>query len=80
VHLAVLAQLLEGLQAGGASVEWELDRCEGVPEVFAQGGGDGFLAIEGQLAEGMVVLLLLALGGELSHMDFLEGWGDVYTR
>jgi hypothetical protein len=30
--------------------------CEEGPEVFAEGAGDGFFAVEGELAEGVIVL------------------------
>lgn len=34
----------------------EVDAGQGSPEVFSEGGGDGFLAVVGELAEGVVVL------------------------
>jgi len=39
------------LEGGG-----EFDEGEGQPEVFAEGGGDGLFAEEGELFEGGVVL------------------------
>ena len=53
---AQLAQLLERGEPEGAAAWGEGDRGEGLPEVFAEGGGDGLLAVEGELAEGCVGL------------------------
>ena len=40
------------------ALQWdgEGDGGEGLPEVFAEGGRDGFLAEEGELADGILVL------------------------
>lgn len=56
MSLAILAQLLEGGETDVAGAGGKFDVCEGVPEVFAEGSGDGFLAVEGELREGCVVL------------------------
>ncbi len=49
---------VEALEGGG-----EFDEGEGEPEVFAEGGGDGFFAEEGELFEGGVVLEWERLAG-----------------
>ena len=44
-----------------------------MPEVFPQGGGNGFLAIVGELAEGGVVLCLnMSVGRSLGVEERLE--------
>lgn len=54
VQAAEFAQFAVGEEALGG--EREGDVCEGGPEVFAEGGGDGVFAEEGELAEGGCVL------------------------
>jgi hypothetical protein len=56
VQLTVFAEEAEGGQAGGGLALREVDAGEGRPEVLAQGGGDGLLAIVGELGKGVVVL------------------------
>ena len=55
---AIFAQLLEGRETDVAGARGEFDVCEGVPKVFAEGCRDGFLAVEGELGEGCVVLFV----------------------
>ncbi len=50
-ELTQFAVGVEALEGGG-----EFDEGEGEPEVFAEGGGDGLFAEEGELFEGGVVL------------------------
>ena len=50
-EFAQFAVGVEALEGGG-----EFDEGEGEPEVFAEGGGDGFFAEEGELFEGAVIL------------------------
>jgi len=54
VAFSEFAEFLEGEQALG----WggERDSGERAPEVFADGGGDGLFAEEGELGEGVRVL------------------------
>jgi hypothetical protein len=59
VQFAEFAKAPQGVEAGldgGRRGGGERDLCEGGPEVFAQGAGDGFFAVVGDLAEGVVVL------------------------
>lgn len=58
VEAAVLAEFLERGEPDGLAVGagGEGDQGEGLPEIFAEGSGDGFLAVVGQLAEGGIVL------------------------
>lgn len=61
---AELAELLEAGEADGGGGGFggegrvEGDVAEGVPEVFAEGWRDGLFTVEGELAEGEVVLLM----------------------
>lgn len=54
VQASEFAQATEGEEARGGVRE--RDEAEGVPEVFAETGGNGFLAEEGELGEGGGVL------------------------
>lgn len=63
---------VEALEGGG-----ELDEREGQPEVFADGGGDGLLAEEGELFEGGVVLKGWVSWGDRDWKREGGGWkGD----
>lgn len=53
----------------------EGEGCEREPEVFAEGGGDGFFAEVGELGEGGVVLCEVE-GGELVRVGVVEGRGE----
>lgn len=71
-EFAQFAVGIEALEGGG-----ELDEREGQPKVFADGGGDGLFAEEGELFEGGVVLK-----GWVSWdaRDRRRNWGDERGR
>ena len=54
VEAAVFAEFVVGGEAEGGGGEGDV--AEGGPEVFPQSRGDGFLADEGELVEGVFVL------------------------
>jgi hypothetical protein len=58
VSSSVLAQFLEDREANFAVTWQEGNLSEGVPYVFAEGGRDGFLAVEGELGKGGVILAI----------------------
>lgn len=55
VSTTVFAEFLEDRQPDEGEAGREGELGERVPEVFAEGGGDGFLAVERDLGEGCVV-------------------------
>lgn len=70
-EFAKFAVGVEALEGGG-----EFDEREGEPEVFAEGGGDGFFAEEGELFEGGVVLEGERLAGARGRRRGRGGKGE----
>lgn len=55
MQAAVFAEVVVGGEAEGGGGEGDV--AEGCPEVFAEAGGDGLFADEGELGEGVFVLI-----------------------
>lgn len=76
MQVLVFAQPAVGVEALVGVGEGE--DAEGRPVVFAQGGGDGFFAGEGELVEGEVVLFWRAISLAIFAWGrYKEGEGEV---
>ncbi len=63
---AVFAQFLEDRETDSTLAFGEHEFGEGVPKVFAEGGGNGFFAIVRDLGEGGIILAKISIGAQLS--------------
>ena len=70
----IFSQFLEDTEADVRG--WEVEGCERGPEIFAEGARDCFLAVEGELGEGSVVLNSISLGG----LAYTNEVGDVHLK